>query len=300
MAGAITSLLPRIPATDYLWTVLEYRRRFGRFPALRKPTRFSEKLLRLKQSADGRSARRMRISDKEFLKDFVFETLGPNYTPRTIAVLRSKQEILDFEFPSACVIKGTHTSGDVIVKWNDREAVNRERIISWLDVRYYEVAREPNYRRLQPKVIVEELLHEDGESIPRDYKVFCFHGRPAFVQVDSSRFSGHRRDFYSVAWRPLAFGMNYPSLGKAIPRPPDLKRLLGASRTLAAGFSFVRVDFYQLADGLRVGEITNFPEAGFTHFVPTTVDCLVGRLFDEPELDVETLVGVVNSESTEA
>ena len=38
------------------------------------------------------------------------------------------------------------------------------------------------------RVIVEELLAGAGGGVPDDYKFFVFHGRCAFVQVDTGRF----------------------------------------------------------------------------------------------------------------
>ena len=252
----------------------------------------NEHLLRLKLSDDGRSALRARISDKELVKEFVRERLGDGHTAQTLAVLRSAAEARQFAFPATCVIKPTHSSGDVILR-RQGESVDLAQIEAWFGKNLYDFARESNYLHLAPKVIVEELLAEPGHESPSDYKVFCFHGTPAYVLVVSDRFSDLRMDFLSPRWRALALRKPpYDWSDPPPPRPPLLERMLAAARTLSAGFSFVRVDFFDLGTRFVVGEITNLPGAAVERFDPDAVDFQLGRLFREPTLDVELLCGV--------
>jgi len=278
---------------DFLWSIDDYRRVFGRYPNLHAPRRFSEHLLRLKLSRDGRSRLRAEISDKEFVKAYVKNKLGAGFTPKTLAVLRSKQEALAFQYPGTCVIKPTHMSGHVIFRRGGGPEFARSQIACWFERNFYDVAREPNYRHLQPAVIVEELLVEPGQDSVRDFKIFCFRGQPKFIQVDVNRFSGHRRNFYSPDWRELRFEMNYARHSEPVARPARLGEMLDAARRLAGDFTFIRVDFYLRDSAVLVGELTNFPEACCTRFEPDHADFLAGRLFREPSIDVEELFGAI-------
>jgi len=274
---------------DCVWSIDDYRRIFGRFPNLLAPRRFSEHLLRLKLSRDARSELRARISDKEFVKTYVETKLGNSFTPTTIAVLRSKREALHFRYPDTCIIKPTHMSGEVIIRNGEMREPDPAKIARWFDSNYYNAAREPNYRRLSPKVMVEERLVSSGQHSIPDYKVFCFHGQPKIIQVDADRYVRHRRSFYSPNWRVLPFGMIYPRLAEPVPRPARLSEMLDAAKRISVDFTFVRVDFYLLDSAILVGEITNFPEACRTRFEPDQADLLAGRLFVDSGADVERL-----------
>jgi hypothetical protein len=285
-------ICPRNHVGDTLWSIYFHHRVFGELPRMRIPLRFNEHLLRLKLSADGRSSLRARITDKELVKDFIRERLGEGYTAQTLAVLRSRAEARAFAFPETCVIKPTHSSGDVILRRRG-EAIDHIRIDAWFAKNLYEFAREPNYRHLTPKVIVEELLVEPGHETPSDYKFHCFHGTAAYLLVVTNRFSDARLDFFSPRWRALAFGKHGHRCSDPPPlRPGLLEAMLAAARTLSAGFSFIRVDFLHLGSRFVVGELTNFPAAAAERFDPDEADFRAGRLFGEPTLDVERLFGL--------
>lgn len=289
---AIKVLLPRNLVGDFFWSVWKYHDDFGRLPNLFSPKSFNEHLLRIKLSSDGRSAIRALVSDKELLKEFVRQRLGDGMTPKTIAVLHSVEEVLAYRFPLTCVVKATHTSGCVLIRNNGSPPVDVQEVSSWFDIDYFEVAREPNYRHIKPKVIVEEFLSENGEIVPEDYKIFCFRGVPAFILVVGGRFSEHTENYFSPNWRELNFHGTYPRNRKPIPRPRKLDEMLHAAGRISAEFSFVRVDFYQVDGFVKLGELTNFPMAGSKVFLPERAAQDAGRLFVEPTLDVETLFGV--------
>ena len=293
--GALAAAMDLLPASrvgDGLWLLLNYRDSFNRFPNILHPRQFNEHLIRLMISPDGRSELRRMISDKECVKEYVMKRLGDGLTARTLAILRTREDVFDYCFPATCVIKATHASGKTIVRINKSPMVDLHRICSWLDVDYSDILREPNYRQLEPKIIVEEYLSEDGKNVPSDYKIFCFHGRPAFIQVDTNRFTGHQRNYFSPGWRELNFEVQYPRSEVPISRPSQIDQMLDAAAILAVDFTFIRVDFYQLHGSFYVGELTNFPEAALGRFIPESAGFQAGRLFSEPTLNVESIFGV--------
>ena len=79
--------------------------------------------------------------------------------------------------------------------------------------------------------------------MPKDYKLFCFHGVPKMIQVDAERFHRHTRNFYDVRWNRLPVTYLYPR-GPEDEEPPLLEEMLGVASQLASKFSFVRVDLY--------------------------------------------------------
>lgn len=284
-----TALLPP-KASDKFVAGLRHKRKFGRFPEHRDPKRFRDRMLSILLSSDGRSELRARVTDKELVKEFVRERLGDGYSAKTVAVLRDPEEVAEFRFPERCAIKATHDSGGIVIRRHG-EPVDRARIAKWFGVNYYWDGREPNYDGLIPKVLVEELLTLPGSEDLPDYKIFCFRGVPAFIQVDVDRFVDHKRSFYSPRWNELDFRMNHPHPGRLVPPPPHLEEMLVSAARLSEGFSFVRVDFFQLEDRIVVGELTNFPEGTLTDFEPDVADFKAGTLFDDPHQDVELLFG---------
>lgn len=289
-AEAVAFLVPG-RAGDWLFARIRYKKIFKFTPAIHRPRRLSEHLQSLKVSRDGRSQLRRLITDKELVKDFIHKRLGAEKAAKTIAVIHSIDELRAYEFPANCVVKATHDSGSVLIRKNYSQ-VNLKKIEGWFSRNYYLELREPNYKRLVPKVIVEELLVEDGQDVPRDYKVFCFHGVTAFIQVDGDRFTGHCRSFYSTSWNELNLSMNFPQMLVKAERPIGLDEMLDCARKLSSGFSFLRVDFFQVTGGVVIGELTNIPEAGFTKFSPDDADLKAGSFFSNPNADPEALFGI--------
>jgi hypothetical protein len=281
--------LPEHPLADAVVAAWSYRERRGAWPNLVRPRRFNERLLRMMVTDEGRSPLRARISDKELVKQFIRERVGDRYNVATFAVLRSEADVRGYAFPDDCVVKPTHASGLVEFRQGGVPEVDRDALIRWLRINYYREYREPNYRSLEPKIIVEELLREDGQRIPRDYKVFCFHGVPGFVMVNEGRFASLHKTLDSPQWELLPFRLDCPQ--HDIPRPPNLDEMLDVSRRLAAGLSFVRVDLFSPGNDLRVGELTNFPDACGVPFDTPRSDEAAGRFFDEPHLPARQVFG---------
>ncbi len=176
----------------------------------------------------------------------------------------------------------------MIVRDPDRD-LDRAEMKRWLRLDHYRLCREVNYRGLQRRILVETYYSEDGIAPADDYKVFCFAGEPKMIQVDRGRFGNHRRRFFSPRWQALPFSYIYPSRGE-FPRPEFLGALLDLSRRLAAPFGFVRVDFL-VADGrIKVGELTSCPQSALGVFRPVGFDQRLGRLFSDPEWEVERIL----------
>ncbi|MBK8375546.1 MAG: hypothetical protein IPL18_11955 [Sphingomonadales bacterium] len=134
------------------------------------------------------------------------------------------------------------------------------------------------YNQIERKILIEPLIDFAGTA-PNDYKIFCFSGQPFFVQVDSDRFSDHKRAFYSTDWELIDFGLMYPREFDRADAPPHLRTMLDLATKLAAGFAFCRVDFYDLPDGPRFGETTFCPGAAHERFDPVSADEWLGAIW---------------------
>ena len=229
------------------------------------------------------------VSDKEFVKDFVRARASNEYNVQTMAVFNSLDQLKNFRWPSNCVVKPTHLSREVIIRRDGAPDISLLQMNEWLNTNYYEKDREKNYKYLAPKIIVEELLLDAEGRIPNDYKIFCFSGKPKFIQVDIDRFGQHLRNCYSLNWERLPFSTLYPQAAEIMPQPSRLSDMIEVASKLARGLNFVRVDLYAFGNVVKVGEITNWPGNGVSRFIPEEADALVGRLFDNADEDVESL-----------
>ena len=255
-------------------------------PDLKNPRSFNEKLMVLKNSDEARTALRTRVTDKELVKDYVTELVGPGHVVPTIAVIRSAQDLARYTFPLPCVVKPTHSSQEVMM-FRDRQPDARERRILryWLWKSYFAASREPNYRHLEKKLIVEEAIGGGLGEID-DVKVHCFHGRPKLIQVDYGRFGDHRRDLYDMSGALLPVEHRKPPGRRPFPYQDKLAELARLCEGLSAGFTYIRVDFYVFGEKILVGELSSFPSNCTVPFRPAAADRIIARLFDEPDFEL--------------
>ena len=135
-------------------------------------------------------------------------------------------------------------------------------------------------------------LHEDlgarGSSrvTPEliDYKVMCFGGKAQCVFTCTGRAEGDLHvDFFDTDWNHMAFTRHYPNADVPPEVPGHLRDMLCMAEQLAEGISFVRVDFYEIADELYFGEMTFYPGSGFEEFEPDCWDARLGSWIELPE-----------------
>ena len=221
------------------------------------------------------------MTDKELAKQYIESIVGPGYAPETYRVLRNAGDISAFVPDRVpCVLKPTHLSGPVMFMTDPDEPLDRETLAGWLGKERYRSTREGNYRGLQPKVIVEEFLSEDGVSVPKDYKLFCFHGVPKLIQVDADRFGEHTQNFYDPEWARLPITYGVQTGPEDDEKPRLLKEILEISSKLATPFPFVRVDLYVSETDIKTGELTFCPRGVNDLLLPVCADIELAKLFD--------------------
>ena len=185
--------------------------------------------------------------------------------------------------PANCVIKPTHSSGDLLIlKGNSQRSLTESELLKidgWLKEDYYRRGREPNYANLRRRVIIEELLLDETGQPPKDYKIECAAGVPFMIQVDIDRFTDHARQLYTTNWELLSYCTVYPRHPIPEPYPPQLKEALNIAHRLSTPFRLCRVDLYFLGDTeIRIGEITFYPANCAEVFEPRSGDIEAGQL----------------------
>jgi hypothetical protein len=203
----------RTLAPDFVVSIRQHKIEHGAFPRLLHPQTFSEKVLYRKLF--DRRPLLTQFADKHAVRAYVEHKLGRDLLPALYHVTQHPEEIPFDALPEHFVVKPTHGSGWVRLV-ADKSALNRDELIAacraWLRTSFYRITREWPYKRIEPKIIIEEMIDDGAGSVPRDYKCYVFHGKVEMIQVDEGRFADHRRNLYSPAWQKLEATLHYPNI----------------------------------------------------------------------------------------
>lgn len=266
-------VLPRRRWADRLWHRLRFRVHHGR--ALTDAMRFNDYLVNLAMSPVFRDPLVVLTTCKAGSKTFLRLLDGTEHVVPTLGLLRSRLEIDAFEFPETCVIKGTATSGQVLLK-RAGEAVDRRILRRWLGYNRYRVMREANYGPLDNAVIVEPVI--GGTELADDIKMVCRGGRVRWVYCNIHGSEGTRRRVFNREWQVLPVSKKLPVAERIPPRPRRFDEMVAAAEKVAGHFDLVRVDFFLDGEDWWYGEITHFEAAGLTSFIPLEGEQLINEL----------------------
>ena len=245
------------------------------------------------------------FADKYLVRDYVEKRVGSKYLTKLIAAGDSVDLLRSTTLPSNFALKSNHGSGGMILVWEKAPSQNKlskdrsknvwsqflvqpdtfdldsaERLAkNWLSNNYYfRPGQFPEwaYKNIKPMLLIEELMFDDQGELPSDFKFFMANGECIFIQVDTSRFDGHKRDLYTKSWEKIPGAYHFPQSGSTMPRPKHLDEMISVATDLAAGVDFVRVDLYETNNGIKFGELTNYPGGGIEKFVPESLDVELG------------------------
>lgn len=256
---------------------------------LDNPQTFSEKLQWLK--LHNRKPEYTQMVDKYAAKEYVASIIGEKYIIPTLGVW-DKFEDIDFdELPNQFVLKTTHGGGNTgVVICKDKRCfdVNKaqRRLNESLKQDIYTTLREWPYKDVKHRILAEEFLSLDNpNSTLADYKFFCFNGEPKYCQVIAGRESGVPTiDWYDRDWNHLPFHepKDYPFSEKGHRRPHCLSEMWNLAAQLSQGLPFLRVDFYEINNTVKFGELTFFPTSGMGGFDPEEWDYTFGSWIKLP------------------
>lgn len=262
----------------------KYARTFGYPLDWAQPRTLNEKLNWMKLNF--RDPLQRIAADKFAVRAHVAAKVGAQYLVPLIRKCDRAEEIRFAELPAAFVLKTNHGSGqNWIVRDKskaDEHAVVR-RFREWLAVGHYAASREWPYKDMPPAIVVEELLLDENGQIPSDFKLHCFGGKVATIQVDLDRETAHRRNFYDLDWRIQPFIWTewegdrpaWPN-GRAVARPAALAEMVRVAEALAADFPYARIDLFYCRGKVYFGEITFYHGGAFERFDPPEFDRIFG------------------------
>ena len=247
----------------YLW-------RHGRLPNLATPTRFTE-LVQVRKLRD-RDPRMPPFSDKVAAKSLVANTLGREWV---IPMLWSGTELpADPPVKGSVVVKSRHgCNQNAFIRNGGADwSMARSSSVKWMRRQYGWWLDEWAYAQIPRGLLIEPLIGPACQ-LPLDYKIYVFGGHATHVQVHLDRERDHHWVLHDRDWRPVS------SDAPAICRPSALLAMLAAAEELAAGFDFVRVDFYQPGDQPLFGEMSFYPGSGLDPFKLPEMDEVLGDLW---------------------
>jgi len=267
-----------------LYVSLFYFAANGKFPNLKNPIGYNEKLQWLKLNRD--YSMYVDYVDKLKVRDIVKRQLGDGYSFDLLGQWKSFDDI-DFEkLPNEFVLKCNHDSGSTKLI-HDKSELTKDKIAElkkFYDNRMkydaFVAGREPSCKGIERRIIAEKLMKDtSGESKGiRDYKFFCFNGKPEIMFVSTDRETDVKFDFFDMNFKHLDIVNIHPQSGKKIEKPVLFEEMKEIATKLSAGIPHVRIDLYELNGRVYFGEYTFFHGGGFSLFKPDEWEKRLGDL----------------------
>lgn len=262
--GGARSRLRRLRIGLFYWW------RHKRWPDLDRPAMFTEwvQWRKLNDRADQLAM----LTDKLYSKALVADRCGAHLSVPTVWAGMNLPDDPPGDFPM--IVKANHSCGQVRVvrdlgDWRSAQRASRR----WVSGTYGAMLDEVQYRAARQLILVEPFLGS-ANGLPDDYKVYVFGGRAAIVQHHVGRGTPtHRWTQFDRMWSRVGGARS-----EAGP-PATLKEMLDAAERIAAGFDFLRVDFYEVDGRLWFGEFSLFPGSGLDPFEPAALDRQLGQLW---------------------
>lgn len=269
---------------------LRYFVRFRKPLHLDNPQTLNEKILFLSLRTD--TTLWTKCTDKYEARDYVKECGLEDILIPLIGVWDHARDINFEKLPEEFVLKATHGSGDILVV-TDKSKVNWPKVRTMFEKdlaqRYGALESAHHYMRIIPRMIAEELIHNDPETAKVsssiiDYKMWCFNGKCHYIWVCANRndttteVMTYDRDWnahpeYSI------FEHAYQH-GELLPRPKNLEKMIEIAEKLSKPFPCVRTDLYNINGKIYFGELTFTSYGGLQDFYTDEFQELTGKLID--------------------
>lgn len=241
--------------------------RFRKRLNLTNPTNLNEKIQWLKFNELDNDIYTL-CADKYKVREYVSSKGCGEILNDLYGVYDNPQDIDYRALPEKFALKCNHGAGYNIICSDkarlDIEKTNRQ-LNRWLKEDFSSLFVEPQYKKIERKILCEKFIENARGGFPDDYKFYCFNGRPYAVMVCVGREKGRPKFYYfDMNWHPLPFEDTLELISKNdYPAMPDgFDKMKHYAAQLASDFKFVRADFYLIAGRVIFGELTFTPSAG--------------------------------------
>lgn len=253
---------------------------------LKNPSTFNEKLQWLKLY--DRKKEYVNLVDKHEVKKIVAEKIGDEYIIPTIGIYDNWDEINFEELPNQFVIKCTHDSGGIEIckdKTNFDFEKAKKKIVRNLKKNFYFLGREWPYKNVKPRIIIEKYMEDSLVKSMRDFKFFCFNGRPEIMYI-SEGLENHATasmSFFDMDYNQINLKRSDYKLLKDKPvKPLNFEKMKQFSKILSKEIPHVRCDWYEIDGKLYFGELTFSTCSGFMPFEDEKWNEKMGKLLELP------------------
>ena len=268
---------------------------------------WSQKML--KRMVHDRNPVLLKMENKYLAREIV-ENLGSCELPKLYHWSSDKKVTIDWDsLPDRCVIKTNHWSGgslfimdngeqplaDVVRKFKLRSLGSHEYLvirngwdqhgkpwprwrIQWALARNlkkdFPIPLEWGAYNIKPRgVMIEQLLVDDDDALPCDWKFHCFEGKVGVIQQDTGRMSDHRQYFFTPDGQrinqtnPRFSDEGSPDSIFEILKKDLFKKMIEIANNLSSEIDYTRVDLFLCGDEVYFGEYTNYHQSGHPHSV---------------------------------
>lgn len=277
----------KIIRNDELYLKIRYRLGMGLWPDFKNPKTYQEKMMW--SLLYDKHPEYTNMVDKDAAKKHVATIIGEEYIIPTYGVWESFDEIDFNHLPEKFVLKCTHDSGRIFIctdksKFNFKYA--KKRLTQALKHTFWKEAREYQYRDVPHRIIAEKYMVDESGYELKDYKIFCFDGKPKCLFVATDRTTGDTKfDFYDTEWNNMHIRNGHPNNTHDIPKPKNFEKMLEIASKLSQGIPHVRVDLYNCNGEIYFGELTFFHFGCAVPFEPREWDYKFGEWFKLPKHD---------------
>ena len=269
-----------------------YKIRMGPELNLNDPKSFTEKLQWIKLYYHHPDMQR--CVDKFLFKNYVSEKIGAGYTAPVIKVWNRPEEVDLLSIKERkYVLKSTlQSDGIFIIPVLDANKIDVNTIENEIKTKWFNTRNLLTnsycsaYYGAKPRVIVEQFI-EEFNGAANDYKIFCFHGDPAFFYVAEDHFKNGENSlvypitFYDLDWKPMDIQYGKHTTNPNIPEPKHKNEMIELAKKLSEPFPFVRVDFFDTKEKIYVAELTFYPGGGITPYHPESFNQKMGEMIGQ-------------------
>lgn len=248
-------------ATSEIYYFSKFKKKIN----LKKPKTFNEKLMYLKLKEYENNELITKCADKYKVREYVKDCGLKDILNDLLGVYNNADEIDFDKLPNQFVLKCNHASGfNIICKDKSKLDIEKTKktLNKWMKTDYWKYVAEIQYKNIDKKIICEKYLDSNNGKALKDYKIYCYNGKPDLCLVCVDRDLGKPKYFYmDKNWRMMKMNLaskNVPNDFK-IPKPKSMEKMYKYAEILSKPFKFVRVDFYDYMDNPIFGELTFTP-----------------------------------------
>lgn len=248
---------------------------------LDKPVRYTEKLQYLRLYTYPKNPLVTKCASRDGLREYVTSLGLEQYLVPIYGLYNSFDEIHFNDLPSSFVMKCTHgcAMNEIVFDKSKLDLKQlRKKFKKWLKTNYGNKTLEKHYSPIKPKIIIEQLLKENGHT-PIEYKIHVFNGTAMNLYVVTDRGNDIRYTNFYINWTRFDGSQfnGWKSSDTEPIKPENFDEMVKLAETLASPFPFVRVDLYSIDGKIYISEMTFTPAKGTLILDDDNVDFEMGE-----------------------